>query len=156
VNILVQALEQYEGTYVVVSHDRHFISQVSNKVWYIEDHEIKQYPGSYEEFVIWMEDQGKSLDEPVKRASKPAAAEPVIKKAAKPEADTKKLEKEIAQIEEQIEVQEQLKAQLEIELAEVFSDEEKLKVVSQRYEEAGKKLEALNALWEEKVTALDS
>ncbi|MFS0488969.1 ABC-F family ATP-binding cassette domain-containing protein [Leadbetterella byssophila] len=156
VNILVQALEQYEGTYVVVSHDRHFISQVSNKVWYIEDHEIKQYPGSYEEFVVWMEDQGKTLDEPVKRASKPAVAEPTVKKTPKPEADTKKLEKEIAQIEEQIEAQEQLKAKLELELAEVFSDEEKLKVVNQRYEEAGKKLEALHALWEEKVTALDS
>ena len=156
VNILVQALEQYEGTYVVVSHDRHFISQVSKKVWYIEDHEIKQYPGSYEEFVVWMEDQGKTLDEPVKRASKPAVAEPTVKKTPKPEADTKKLEKEIAQIEEQIEAQEQLKAKLELELAEVFSDEEKLKVVNQRYEEAGKKLEALHALWEEKVTALDS
>ena len=66
VNILVQALDQYEGTYVVVSHDRHFISKVSNKVWYIEDQEIKQFPGSYEEFVIWMEDNGKTLDEPFK------------------------------------------------------------------------------------------
>ena len=83
VNILVQALDQYEGTYVVVSHDRHFISQVSNKVWYIEDHEIKQFPGSYDEFVIWMEDNGKTLDEPIKKASKePTPAKPIEKVAS--------------------------------------------------------------------------
>jgi ATPase subunit of ABC transporter with duplicated ATPase domains len=40
---LIQALDQYEGTYVVVSHDRHFVSQVANKIWYIEDYEIKEY-----------------------------------------------------------------------------------------------------------------
>ncbi len=53
VNILIQALQQYEGTFVTVSHDRHFISGVANKIWYIEDQEIKEYPGTYQEFVDW-------------------------------------------------------------------------------------------------------
>jgi ATP-binding cassette subfamily F protein 3 len=47
VNILSQALEQYEGTYVVISHDRHFVSRVANKIWYIEDYQIKAIPGTY-------------------------------------------------------------------------------------------------------------
>lgn len=50
VNILAQALKQYEGTFILVSHDRHFISQVANKIWYIEDHQIKEYLGTYEEY----------------------------------------------------------------------------------------------------------
>jgi ATP-binding cassette subfamily F protein 3 len=50
VNILAQALQQYEGTFILVSHDRHFISMVANKIWYIEDHQIKEYPGTYEEY----------------------------------------------------------------------------------------------------------
>ncbi len=53
VNILIQALQQYEGTFVLVSHDRHFISEVANKIWYIEDQHIKEYPGTYAEYEIW-------------------------------------------------------------------------------------------------------
>ena len=52
-NILIQALQQYQGSFVVVSHNRHFISQVANKIWYIEDHQIKEYPGTYEEYEYW-------------------------------------------------------------------------------------------------------
>ncbi|MEY3411906.1 MAG: Zinc import ATP-binding protein ZnuC, partial [Bacteroidota bacterium] len=47
VNILIQALIQYEGTFVAISHDRHFITQIATKIWYIEDEEIKEYPGTY-------------------------------------------------------------------------------------------------------------
>ena len=57
VNILIQALEQYEGTYVVVSHDRYFVSQIANKIWYIEDEQIKEYPGTYDEYEWWLEER---------------------------------------------------------------------------------------------------
>ena len=58
VNILIQALQQYEGSYIVVSHDRYFVENIANKIWYIEDHEIKEYPGTYEEYEIWVEERG--------------------------------------------------------------------------------------------------
>ena len=32
-NILIQALQQYKGTFVVVSHNRHFVTQIANKIW---------------------------------------------------------------------------------------------------------------------------
>ncbi|GAB3927914.1 ABC-F family ATP-binding cassette domain-containing protein [Larkinella terrae] len=57
VNILIQALDQYEGTFVVVSHDRYFVSQIANKIWYIEDEQIKEYPGTYDEYEWWMEER---------------------------------------------------------------------------------------------------
>ncbi|MFZ9188111.1 MAG: ribosomal protection-like ABC-F family protein, partial [Algoriphagus sp.] len=57
VNILIQALQQYEGTFITVSHDRHFIKGVANKIWYIEQHEIKEYPGTYEEYEFWRSQQ---------------------------------------------------------------------------------------------------
>src|SRR5690606_25102068 len=47
VNILIQALQQYEGTFIVVSHDRYFLDNVANKIWFIENKEIKEYPGTY-------------------------------------------------------------------------------------------------------------
>lgn len=58
VNILIQALQQYEGSYIVVSHDRYFVENIANKIWYIEDHEIKQYPGTYQEYEVWIEERG--------------------------------------------------------------------------------------------------
>lgn len=157
VNILVQALDQYEGTYVVVSHDRHFISQVSNKVWYIEDNEIKQYPGSYEEFTTWMEEQGRTLDEPVKKAAKPAASAGKKAPVQASATDLKKLEKEIGQIEEEITRKEEEVSQLELEMTreEIFSDESRLKQLNRRYTESKIRLEDLHGLWEMKVTELD-
>jgi ATP-binding cassette subfamily F protein 3 len=158
VNILVQALDQYEGTYVVVSHDRHFISQVSNKVWYIEDNEIKQYPGGYDEFVVWMEDQGKTLDEPIKKATKEVSQKETKKVVTNTASvDTRKLEKEIESIEAEISESEASIADLELELAkeEVFSDEILLEQTSKKYAEAKGKLESLNSLWENKVMELD-
>ncbi len=53
VNILIQALQQYQGTFIVVSHDRYFLDNVANKIWYIEDKKIKEYPGTYQEYEIW-------------------------------------------------------------------------------------------------------
>ena len=55
INILAQTLQQYTGTYILVSHDRHFVSQVANKIWYIEDMQIKDYPGTYEEYIYWQQ-----------------------------------------------------------------------------------------------------
>lgn len=159
VNILVQALDQYEGTYVVVSHDRHFISQVSNKVWYIEDQEIKQFPGSYEEFVIWMEDNGKTLDEPIKKAVKETEvkAEKVVE--IKPiKKENKKLEREINDLEEKIMLTEENIKLVELQLAdqEVFSNPESLKKTNAEYANLKKELSALNETWEEKMMELEA
>lgn len=53
--LLVDALNRYEGTYILVSHDRYFISKTANKIWEIVDHEIKEFKGGYEEYVEWKE-----------------------------------------------------------------------------------------------------
>src|SRR6201992_3842008 len=53
VNILVQALQQFAGTFIVVSHDRYFLDNIANKIWFIEDQKIKQYPGTYAEYEEW-------------------------------------------------------------------------------------------------------
>lgn len=50
IQILMKALQNYQGTYIVISHDRHFLSCVANKIWYIEDKQLKEYPGTYHEY----------------------------------------------------------------------------------------------------------
>jgi ATP-binding cassette, subfamily F, member 3 len=55
ISILAQTLQQYTGTYILVSHDRHFVAEVATKIWYIEDQQIKEYPGTYEEYTYWQQ-----------------------------------------------------------------------------------------------------
>jgi ATP-binding cassette, subfamily F, member 3 len=50
VNMLIKALNTYDGTYILVSHDRYFIQNVANKIWEIEDGKIKEFQGTYLEW----------------------------------------------------------------------------------------------------------
>lgn len=103
VNILIQALQQYEGTYVVVSHDRYFVSNIANKIWYIEDHEIKEYPGSFDEYETWMATRESAKPIAVKIAAKPKPElAPVEAKTPNQAKQIEKLEAEIMEIEHKI------------------------------------------------------
>src|SRR5690606_12534084 len=153
VNILIQALQQYEGTFITVSHDRYFISGVANKIWYIEDQEIKEYPGSYDEYVFW-----RSKHEEKPAAPKPQKKENVI--SSKPSEqqeeynqmrkDLKKKEKDFEDLEAKIIKLEEEKASLEKLLADpaVYVDEEKTKETNLAYTAVVKKITALTGEWE--------
>ncbi|MBS1610476.1 MAG: ABC-F family ATP-binding cassette domain-containing protein, partial [Bacteroidetes bacterium] len=54
-DLLIDALNKYEGSIILVSHDRYFVSKTANKIWEIVNHEIKEFKGGYEEWVQWKE-----------------------------------------------------------------------------------------------------
>ena len=49
--ILLEALKNYSGTFLVISHDRYFIDQLVNKVWYVENRSVETHLGNYTEFI---------------------------------------------------------------------------------------------------------
>ena len=53
VELLIEALNKYEGSIVLVSHDRYFISRIANKIWEIDDHKIVEFKGRYDEWEEW-------------------------------------------------------------------------------------------------------
>lgn len=57
VEMLIDALNKYKGTLILVSHDRYFISKTANKIWNIENGKINEFVGSYEEWVQWEEEK---------------------------------------------------------------------------------------------------
>ncbi len=59
VELLTDALNKYEGSIIFVSHDRYFIANAANKIWEIVDHEIKEFKGTYTEYVEWKERMAK-------------------------------------------------------------------------------------------------
>ncbi|MEO7044077.1 MAG: ABC-F family ATP-binding cassette domain-containing protein, partial [Ferruginibacter sp.] len=60
VDLLVESLNKYEGSLILVSHDRYFISRLANKIWEIEDHKIREFKGSYAEWEDWKERRTKA------------------------------------------------------------------------------------------------
>ncbi len=49
--ILLDALKRYEGTVMLVSHDRHFLTELTNRVWEVDKGVIHQFPGTYKEWL---------------------------------------------------------------------------------------------------------
>ncbi len=50
IGVLVEALRQYSGTFIVVSHDRHFLDHVATKVWHVGGGTVRAYPGTCSEY----------------------------------------------------------------------------------------------------------
>lgn len=158
VNILIQALEQFEGTFIVVSHDRYFLDKVANKIWFIEDQKIKQYPGTYAEFDIWY---AKRKLEP-KAATPPPAPKKEEKKEpvsnhsnnGKPSENRhqqlKKLNQDLTRMEEDIAGLEKTVKSLEAQLAEekLYNDLLKMKEMNSNYDKKKLELGSLQLKWE--------
>ncbi|MEA5141571.1 ABC-F family ATP-binding cassette domain-containing protein [Arcicella rigui] len=163
VNILIQALQQYEGTYVVVSHDRFFVSEIANKIWYIEDEEIKVYPGTYDEYETWME-QRRLNGEFSKEVSPKKTVEKVVEKKpmddfAKKEAqkNLKKLNQKLTDTENEIAKLEKQKVDKEKTLADpiTFKDPEALRRENEAYQKILNLLEEANDTWEEVMLEIE-
>jgi len=161
-NILVQALEQYQGSFVIVSHNRHFIRQVANKIWWIEDGKIREYPGTYDEYLYWKASkEAASAVQPV--PEKPVVQVAEIKPKPTPVSQgndklKKDLNNKIRNIEEEIVKTEAGKSELETELAkpEVYANHERFLELNSKYSTLTSKLEVLNKEWEGLVERLTS
>jgi ATP-binding cassette subfamily F protein 3 len=108
--ILKKALLQYDGTLVVVSHDRDFLHGLTNKIYEVRNHQIKFFSGDIFDFLRHREMN--SLDEldtvrPSKKAEKvlknTAGKEIYLERKAM-EKERRKLNKAIQSCEEEIEV----------------------------------------------------
>lgn len=161
VNILIQALQQYEGTFITVSHDRHFIKGVANKIWYIEQHEIKEYPGTYEEYEFWRSQQvDQVVAAPVQKAVKATVMVPSKSKEDTQLAkkELKKLEDQLQGVEKEIHHLEVQKQDLETKLADpsLYLDEVEAQKIQASYQQVQATLEKVNATWEQLVDQISS
>jgi ATP-binding cassette subfamily F protein 3 len=75
--VLEEVLREYEGTIIMVSHDRYFISTVADQIWAVEDGVVRVYQGSYEEYLT-LREQGRYQLEVAEPA--PVTAAPSRKK----------------------------------------------------------------------------
>lgn len=132
-SVLAESLENYEGTIIFVSHDRTFISRVANKIWWIENGQIKEYLGTFDEFNEW---NAKRVVEhiPIVKASTASTVaikveeSPILKKTTISKNQIQKLEQDMAKYESEIKVLEESNLKLTdlMQDPEISSNSEKL------------------------------
>lgn len=79
--VLIQALNEYKGTILAVSHDRYFLSQFATKIWRVEHGRVMEYDGGYD-YYEWKRTQ--QLEESAGEEKAEAARHDKEKKAAAP------------------------------------------------------------------------
>ncbi len=173
-DVLLQALKDFGGTVIFVSHDRGFIEQLATQVLHLEPGISRYYPGGYQFYMEQLEklDNGESL--PLASAAKASSATPssgVIgssnrtpqrpdsvsdtklswEEQKRQEAERRKKEKEISRLEKEIQELEDKKKELENKMADpsVYSNGEKAKVVQREIEEIAEKIEHATEKWME-------
>ncbi|MCI5606122.1 MAG: ABC-F family ATP-binding cassette domain-containing protein [Treponema sp.] len=170
-DVLLQAMKDFGGTVVFVSHDRGFIEQLATKVLELTPGKFKMIPGDYQYYMEQKEktEGGESL--PLAAAGKPSSATPSAASDAsrnaglkttsdtklsweeqkKRDAEKRKIEKEVERLEKQIEELEAKKAELDAKmgLPEVYSNGEKAKAVQHEIDELVQKINETTLAWEE-------
>jgi len=155
INILIQALKQYEGTFILVSHDRYLLDSVANKIWFIEDRKIKIYPGTYREYEQWQNSRlenipNKTIPDPQLKTKK-NKPNPAVDVMNEKDITINKLNKSISQIEKEIIRLESAIQGVEQELADqsLYQQPDKLAEVNSRYEELKKTLAIQQHSWDQ-------
>lgn len=176
IDLLIEALNRYQGSLILVSHDRHFISKAANRIWEIEDHEIKDFAGGYEEWMEWKErkkteaakqSQVQAKPEKKQQEQKPVEEikpQPAQKNNAPIDKELKKelqkLQRNLQQLEEKLAALTKQKKTLEdqLTLPEIYSDKNKFLSAEAEYKKITATLEATNREYEavfEKLVALE-
>lgn len=183
-NILQQALQQYEGTCIIISHDRAFLDPIVNKTLEIRPGSIKIYLGnvSYYLHKKQEEQEANAPTQPngaVNKGTTPnpghlkqaeaASSEPAAKLSRKEqrrlEAERRNalnrkirpIKQKLQQVEQDIEAKELRKAEIEELMAQpdFYEDNTRVKEVTLEYEEIKKSLTDLLFKWEEYSTQIE-
>jgi ATP-binding cassette subfamily F protein 3 len=159
-DLLIEALKKYEGSFILVSHDRYFISKTANKIWEIDNLQIKEFKGGYEEWVAWNERMALAAAKtepvaatPVSGAKNPIPARPLpipqVNKETKKELQ--KQQKIFHQLEERIGRLTIKKGELQGLLTDpsVYSDKSRFREAEKNFHDAEKELSQLNNEYEQ-------
>jgi ATP-binding cassette subfamily F protein 3 len=150
-NILIQALQQFEGTFITVSHDRFFISQIANKIWWIEDDEIKEYLGTYDEWKYFMQLRAKAASaeekkNPTVKTTQKPVAEPVINTNAN-DKQKKQLQKQLDEIERSLEDLKSKKSDIETSISSE-AESARIGTLSEQYKQIENSIQSKNKEFE--------
>ncbi|MRR08711.1 ABC transporter ATP-binding protein, partial [bacterium] len=163
--VLEQALKEYRGTVVLVTHDRYIIDQVVDTIVEVADGRVRVFPGNYSDYIWKKQQEGLALAQipernPEERKAKNEGNKPVRqdwqeakKQKAQSSAEERRRQRAIAELEERIHGLEQRQQQLESPaggLADpaVYSDGARMKELMNEFDGNKRELQRLYDRWE--------
>lgn len=144
--VLENAIVDYSGTVLTISHDRYFLNKVVNKIWYLEEGKITEFYGNYDYFLEKLNEKdeveekliSKTEIEKEKKKKKEKEKEERAKKQK-----LKEIENKIFEIEEKIEI-----CNKDIQNPEIFNDKDKFLQIGEDLSRLIKEKEKLYLEWE--------
>lgn len=156
--VLEDTLSKYQGTLLVISHDRYFLNKVANKIFRMEKGDMEEYLGNYQYYIEKLQQQ--QLIEEAQRVQ-PVLNKTQQKQERKREKENrqiiknqqkkiKNLEDTITKLEEKISKHEEIMCQPNF-----YEDRAKALEITKEYEEAKKQSECIMHQWEEEMSLLE-
>lgn len=145
---LEEALKEYSGTIITVSHDRYFLDQLATRILYLENGKHQLFDGNYSDF----QRSRKTNEENSKRPGEAERKQEYLKqKKENRQKDRTEKKRAASIIEKEIEETEKKLAAFDtlLQKPEIFSDFKKVSQIDQEYKELTAQLEKLYPEWEE-------
>jgi ATP-binding cassette subfamily F protein 3 len=163
--LLIDALNRYEGSLILVSHDRYFISKTANKIWEIVDQKIREFKGTYAEWVDWKERHEKMKAQQGKSEGQKSSSEVRVKKESNPvntltpeqisiksaqRKDLQKLQKQFQKLEDEVKKAQAEAMALEAQLSvpDIYADGDRFRKTEAAYKTAAEQLQDRNKQYE--------
>lgn len=144
--VLEEALLNYDGTLLVVSHDRYFINKLSNKIVHLTHDGAVSIDGNYDTYLEFKENNQK----PVEKEKKETTKVNTYKLQKEQQALERKRNSRISKIEKEIEEKENEISEIQnlLELPETSADYEKLLELTDKFDSLKNELDELYSEWE--------
>ena len=144
--VLENAIVDYSGTVLIISHDRYFLNKVVNKIWYLEDGKITEFYGNYDYFLEKLNEKDEVEEKIISKTEiereKKKKREVERQERAKKQK-LKEIENKIFEIEEKIEI-----CNKDIQNPEIFNDKDKFLQIGEDLSRLIKEKEKLYLEWE--------
>ena len=140
-----EAVEEYEGALLFVSHDRYFINRFATRIWELSDQTITDYPMGFAQYR-----QMKAQEEAEKQeAPKPVKEKHVTERPARGNKAQQAARRQLTISEREIAKAEEAIAELDVQMEAAACDYEKLNELVKQKETAQAELDALYERWEQ-------
>ena len=147
-----EAVEEYEGNLLFVSHDRYFIDRFATRIWMLEGGHITDFKGTYQEYLAMRQRQ---KNQPQPAAQVQAQAPKEKKEKPKRPGGTKNLEKEVAAAERAVAKAEERMFDLTQEMEAAAADYLKLQDLYEQKEALEEEILKLYGKWEDLSAQLE-
>ena len=159
--VLENALIDYPGTLIFVSHDRYFINRLATKVIELTENKAVTYLGDYDYYYQKKkeeEEKNQLLQKDTPITQKTSEANQAYRQSKEQQREERKWQRKVAQLEEEMAQLEEKQALIEEEMvaANDAQDNEQLITLQQELDQLTESLEAVMQIWEEAALHLES